>query len=75
MGDKVAARQSAIAAGLPVVPGTETAVSNAEEAEEFCLKHGVPVIFKVSENVFKMFQIIICKLFMQRLLTVAAVVG
>ena len=48
MGDKVAARQSAIAAGLPIVPGTDTAVSSAEEAVEFCRAHGVPVIFKAA---------------------------
>ena len=47
MGDKVAARKSAIEAGLPVIPGTDDAVLNAEEALEFVTKHGVPVIFKV----------------------------
>ena len=46
MGDKVAARKSAIEAGLPVIPGTDDAVLNAEEALEFVTKHGVPVIFK-----------------------------
>jgi len=48
MGDKVAARQSAIAAGLPIIPGTDTAVNTAEEALEFVTKHGVPVIFKAA---------------------------
>ena len=28
MGDKVAARQSAIAAGLPIIPGTDDAVNS-----------------------------------------------
>lgn len=48
MGDKVAARQAAIAAGVPIVPGTDGPVTQAEEAEEFCLKHGLPVIFKAA---------------------------
>lgn len=48
MGDKVAARQAAIAAGVPIVPGTDGPVTKAEEAEEFCLKHGLPVIFKAA---------------------------
>ena len=48
MGDKVAARKSAIEAGLPVIPGTDGAIENAEEAQEFVTQHGLPVIFKVS---------------------------
>ncbi|XP_026272548.1 pyruvate carboxylase, mitochondrial isoform X1 [Frankliniella occidentalis] len=48
MGDKVAARQAAIAAGVPIVPGTDGPVTKAEEAEEFCMKHGLPVIFKAA---------------------------
>jgi pyruvate carboxylase len=48
MGDKVAARQSAIGAGLPIIPGTDKAVTCAEEAVEFCKSHGVPVIFKAA---------------------------
>lgn len=48
MGDKVAARQSAIAAGLPIIPGTDCAVNTAEEALEFVTQHGVPVIFKAA---------------------------
>jgi len=48
MGDKVAARQSAIAAGLPIIPGTDTAVNTAEEALEFVEQHGTPVIFKAA---------------------------
>ena len=30
MGDKVSARQSALDAGLPIIPGTDTALSDAE---------------------------------------------
>jgi len=48
MGDKVAARQAAIAAGVPIVPGTDGPVTTKEEAVEFCRKHGLPVIFKVN---------------------------
>jgi len=48
MGDKVAARQSAIAAGLPIIPGTDEAVTTAEEALEFVTKHGCPVILKAA---------------------------
>ncbi len=43
---QVAARQSAIAAGLPIIPGTDSAISTPEEAVAFCESHGVPVIFK-----------------------------
>ncbi|CAG7715974.1 unnamed protein product [Allacma fusca] len=48
MGDKVAAREAAIAAGVPVVPGTPGPVNTAEEAVEFTRKHGLPVIFKAA---------------------------
>ncbi|XP_049825989.1 pyruvate carboxylase, mitochondrial isoform X2 [Aethina tumida] len=48
MGDKVAAREAAIAAGVPIVPGTDGPVTTKEEAKEFCVKHGLPVIFKAA---------------------------
>ncbi|XP_068085758.1 pyruvate carboxylase, mitochondrial [Anabrus simplex] len=48
MGDKVAARQAAIDAGVAVVPGTPGPVTTSEEAMEFCLNHGLPVIFKAA---------------------------
>lgn len=48
MGDKVAARESAIAAGVAVVPGTDGPVTSAAEALAFCKDHGLPVIFKAA---------------------------
>ena len=48
MGDKVAARQAAIEAEVPIVPGTDGPVTTSEEAMEFCVKHGLPVIFKAA---------------------------
>ena len=44
------ARKSAIAAGLPIIPGTDYEVNSPEEAYNFCQEHGVPVIFKVMAN-------------------------
>ncbi|KAK9710653.1 Biotin carboxylase, N-terminal domain [Popillia japonica] len=48
MGDKVAAREAAIAAGVPIVPGTDGPITTKEEAMDFCIKHGLPVIFKAA---------------------------
>ncbi|XP_058790854.1 pyruvate carboxylase, mitochondrial [Phymastichus coffea] len=48
MGDKVAARQAAIGAGVPIVPGTDGPVTTSDEALEFCNKYGLPVIFKAA---------------------------
>ncbi|CAN8031447.1 unnamed protein product [Ixodes persulcatus] len=48
MGDKIAARQSAISADVQVVPGTDKPVETTEEAVAFCEKHGLPVIFKAA---------------------------
>lgn len=45
-GDKVAARQLAIAAGLPVPPGTEEPVRGLDEALAFGRSHGYPVMVK-----------------------------
>lgn len=35
MGDKTAARRAAIEVGVPIVPGTNQALKNAEEAKAF----------------------------------------
>ncbi|XP_066282622.1 pyruvate carboxylase, mitochondrial-like isoform X1 [Branchiostoma lanceolatum] len=48
MGDKVEARQIAIAAGVQVVPGTDGPVSTLEEAQQFCSEHGYPIILKAA---------------------------
>src|SRR4026209_2273392 len=44
MGSKTAARQLAIRAGTPVVPGTTTALKSADEARETAAKFGYPVV-------------------------------
>jgi acetyl-CoA carboxylase biotin carboxylase subunit len=45
MGSKTAARRTAIAAGAPVVPGAEHAVT-VDEAREFARREGYPVLLK-----------------------------
>jgi len=44
-GDKVAARQAAMRAGVPVVPGSDGAVT-VEEAQQFAQQAGYPLILK-----------------------------
>lgn len=48
MGDKISARKHMIAAGVPVVPGTEQPLQSVEEAKEICNKIGYPVMLKAS---------------------------
>ena len=48
LGSKTAARQLAIAAGAPVVPGTERALSGGEEARAAANLLGYPVLLKAS---------------------------
>uniref|UniRef100_A0A8C3MKW8 pyruvate carboxylase n=1 Tax=Geospiza parvula TaxID=87175 RepID=A0A8C3MKW8_GEOPR len=50
MGDKVEARAIAIAAGVPVVPGTPSPVSALAEAQEFATRVGFPVILKAAHG-------------------------
>ena len=48
MGDKIAAKVAVIAAGIPVVPGSEGAIRDAAHALEEGLKIGFPVIVKAT---------------------------
>jgi pyruvate carboxylase len=48
LGDKVAARQVALAAGVPVVPGTDKPVTSEEEALLFAAKCGYPIMIKAA---------------------------
>ncbi len=48
MGSKTAARQLAIAAGAPVVPGTVSAVTNLDDAKRTAEQLGYPVLLKAS---------------------------
>jgi acetyl-CoA carboxylase biotin carboxylase subunit len=48
MGDKVAAKKAVKAAGLPVVPGTEGAVENIDDALKIAEEIGYPVLIKAS---------------------------
>jgi acetyl-CoA carboxylase, biotin carboxylase subunit len=48
LGDKLAARQLAISAGVPVVPGTDVAVDDTGQALREAEKIGYPVLIKAS---------------------------
>jgi acetyl-CoA carboxylase biotin carboxylase subunit len=48
MGSKTAARQLAIGAGVPVVPGTTEALRDAEEALRIAEQFGYPVLLKAA---------------------------
>ncbi|MBS28422.1 MAG: acetyl-CoA carboxylase biotin carboxylase subunit [Alphaproteobacteria bacterium] len=48
MGDKVAAKDAMKAAGVPVVPGSDGAVKNVEEAAAIANEIGFPVIVKAA---------------------------
>lgn len=45
--DKTSAREAAIAAGVPVVPGSDGALTTKEEVVEFVQDIGLPIIIKV----------------------------
>lgn len=47
-GDKVKARDQAIAAGIPVIPGTDGPVESLEEVEAFSKQAGFPLMIKAS---------------------------
>lgn len=49
MGDKIAARATAIQAGIHVIPGTDHPVDDLQAAREFCVNHsGFPVMLKAA---------------------------
>ncbi len=47
-GDKVKARDQAIAAGLPIIPGSDGPISSVEEVAKFGQSNGFPIIVKAS---------------------------
>ncbi|MFM5955195.1 MAG: acetyl-CoA carboxylase biotin carboxylase subunit [Novosphingobium sp.] len=50
MGDKIEAKRTAGALGLPLVPGSDGAVSDIAEAKEIAAKAGYPVIIKAASG-------------------------
>ena len=50
MGDKVEAKKTAGALGLPLVPGSDGALSSVEEAKEVAAKIGYPVLIKAASG-------------------------
>jgi acetyl-CoA carboxylase biotin carboxylase subunit len=50
MGDKVEAKKTAGALGLPLVPGSDGAVTNVEEAKAIAAQIGYPVIIKAASG-------------------------
>ncbi|RSY90550.1 acetyl-CoA carboxylase biotin carboxylase subunit [Sphingomonas koreensis] len=50
MGDKVEAKRTAGALGLPLVPGSDGAISDVEEAKKLAAEIGYPVIIKAASG-------------------------
>ncbi|MEM1087365.1 MAG: acetyl-CoA carboxylase biotin carboxylase subunit, partial [Pseudomonadota bacterium] len=50
MGDKIAAKQTMIDAGVPVVPGSEGGVTSIAEAKKVSKKIGYPVLIKAASG-------------------------
>ena len=48
MGDKISARQTVTAAGVPILPGTNESIETIEEAHRIADEIGYPVIIKAS---------------------------
>ena len=48
MGDKVEARRTMVAAGVPVLPGSPDAIESPEDAKRLALEIGFPIIVKAS---------------------------
>ncbi len=47
-GDKVRAREAAIRADIPVIPGTDGPVSSLDEVEQFVDQNGLPIMIKAA---------------------------
>ncbi|MGE4432365.1 MAG: acetyl-CoA carboxylase biotin carboxylase subunit [Sphingobium sp.] len=50
MGDKVEAKRTAGALGLPLVPGSDGAIDNVEEAKRIAARIGYPVLIKAASG-------------------------
>lgn len=50
MGDKIAAKQAMVAAGVPVVPGSDGGVTSLAEAKKAAKKCGFPVLVKAASG-------------------------
>lgn len=48
MGDKITAKETMVAAGVPVIPGSDGLVTDMEEAKAICEKIGYPVMVKAT---------------------------
>ena len=48
MGDKISARQTVTAAGVPILPGTNESIESSEEAQKIANDIGYPIIIKAS---------------------------
>ncbi|MBK7694564.1 MAG: acetyl-CoA carboxylase biotin carboxylase subunit [Saprospiraceae bacterium] len=48
MGSKIAAKQTATRIGVPLVPGTDSAIVSLDEAKKIALKIGFPLLIKAS---------------------------
>lgn len=48
MGNKTEARSMAIAAGVPVIPGTDDEITEFTDCYNFCKDHGFPIIIKAA---------------------------
>ena len=50
MGDKITAKQAAVEAGIPVVPGSDGAISDMDEARKVARSIGFPVLIKAASG-------------------------
>ena len=48
LGDKARAKETMKAAGVPVIPGSDGAISSVEEAKKIAAEIGYPVLVKAS---------------------------